>query len=84
MGHAEVYLLRSRGLSAHKKTAEDNLFTLTLFWQEEFQRDLFYVSKTPALQCLVLCRQTTMKLTRKWKKPKIPVLQGFSAKEKVR
>ena len=63
---------------------ETNSITLTLFWEEEFQRDLFYASKVPALQCLVLCRQTTMKLTPKWKKPKTPVQQGFSAKEKVR
>ena len=31
-----------------------------------------------------MCLQTTMKLTPKWKKPKTPVQQGFSAKEKVR
>jgi len=61
-----------------------NVITLTLFWAEEFQRNLFYPSKAPALQCLFLRRQTTMKLTPKWKKLKTPVLQGFSAKEKVR
>jgi len=57
-----------------------NLITLTLFWEEEFQRDLLFVSKAPALQCLFPGRQTTMRLTPKWKKPKNPVLQGFSAK----
>ncbi|MGM9641005.1 MAG: SLOG family protein [Faecousia sp.] len=36
---------------------------LTLFWEEEFQRDLFCTSKAAVLQCRFLCGQTTMKLT---------------------
>lgn len=61
-----------------------NLITLKLFWEDEFQRDLIYAPKTAAYKSEILYSQTTMKLTPKKKKPKTPVLQGFSVKEKVR
>jgi hypothetical protein len=60
------------------------MVTLKLFLGAKFQRGFLYGSQRVSGTGKNICIKTTMKLTPKWKKPKTPVLQGFSAKEKVR